>query len=312
MIKTLLLLALAGAPVLAAKPELKRGDPVTVVLVDGKEIRGVFQERKDGAVWVALETGEMGVDADTIRALRREDNDVADFLKERDALPEDDANAHYELAMRAKKKGLNAAAQAEAERVLALVPDDKRARLVLDSLRAESQKPDGERGPYLVRKAPNKAAKRAIEASPTGKSLAASANPGALLEGEGVLLTMKQGQEISGIFKGRAGVKLVLDIAGGEMTIDPKFIVKIRRVSGLRVEYLSRKSALTDEDSAGHWRLSQWAKLQGMKAEAIEEAQAAANNPQGHRAAEMFLASPIFPNEHPPAPAASNDPLKRR
>jgi hypothetical protein len=129
----LLALPAPCSPLKRAKrpPAVKKGDSVTLTLGGGRKITGIYLERKDGSVWVAVDQGEIGVDTKTIREMHVEDSATAEFRKRLSALQEKDADGHFALAEWARAKGLEGSAIAEAQRVIALDREDTRAHVFL-------------------------------------------------------------------------------------------------------------------------------------------------------------------------------------
>jgi hypothetical protein len=108
-------------------PAVKKGDSVTLTLHGGREVAGIYLERKDGAVWVAVDQGEIGVDTKTIREMHVEDSATAEFRRRLSAVGEKDVEGHFALAKWARTNGLEASAIAEGKRVLALDPENSGA-----------------------------------------------------------------------------------------------------------------------------------------------------------------------------------------
>lgn len=110
---------------------IKKGDSLILTLQGGREVKGIYLESKDGAVWVAVDQGEIGVDSKTIAKMSIEESDTAEFQKRRNALKEKDLEGHYALAQWARLKGLESSAVAEIKHILALEPSHSSAHFFL-------------------------------------------------------------------------------------------------------------------------------------------------------------------------------------
>lgn len=110
---------------------VKKGDSVILLLQGGREVAGIYVERKDGAIWVSVDQGEIGIDTTTIVEMRVEASDTSEFRKRRSVLKDTDVEGHFALAQWAREKGLESSAVAEAEHVLVLDPSHRLAHFFL-------------------------------------------------------------------------------------------------------------------------------------------------------------------------------------
>jgi hypothetical protein len=130
-----LALILAAAPSFAKdKPpakEIAKGTGVIVTLNEGREVKGVYLGRHDGAVWVGLDGGEIGLEPETIVKIVPAKTDDSEFLKRKVELAPNDKAGHWGLAEWALKQGLDSSAKAQALIVVGLDPDHEKARRLL-------------------------------------------------------------------------------------------------------------------------------------------------------------------------------------
>ncbi len=81
----------------------------------------------------------------------------------------------------------------------------------------------------------------------------------ALVEGQGVKVTLKTGTVIEGIYHGDADGALWVEVDGGEVGIEKATIAGVAPAMTGSNEYKERASALGVKDAAGWWELSLWA-----------------------------------------------------
>ncbi len=112
-------------------PRIAKGTGVTVTLKGNKQVKGVYLGRHDGAVWVGLDGGEVGLEKETVLKIEPSETDDSEFLKRRAALASDDAKGHWELVKWADKAGLDSLAKGEAETVVRIDPEHLKARQFL-------------------------------------------------------------------------------------------------------------------------------------------------------------------------------------
>lgn len=124
------LLALPAAAQQAAVYLPPPGTGVSVGLSNQREIRGTFLGERDGAVWVGVDGGEVGLDPADIVTVRTQDNDDVEYRR-RAARAGRDAGAWWALAQWAKERGLHGSAEDSARRVVELSPEHAGARALL-------------------------------------------------------------------------------------------------------------------------------------------------------------------------------------
>lgn len=115
----------------AAKPEIAIGAGVIVMLVGDREVQGVYLGRRDGAVWVGVDEGEIGLEENTVVKIVPSKTNDSEFLKRKAALEPKDATGHWKLAEWAISQGLESSAKSAAKIVVGLEPDHKEARQLL-------------------------------------------------------------------------------------------------------------------------------------------------------------------------------------
>lgn len=119
-----------------------------------------------------------------------------------------------------------------------------------------------------------------------------------LTSGDTVTISLRQGSDISGTYRGNKGGQIRLEISGGgEIYIEPSTVEKIRKISVNDAEYLSRKASIDENDAAAHWSLCQWARNKDMRAAALAEAQIVVDIMPEHKAAAIFLENPQWPTQ---------------
>lgn len=128
-----LALAVAFSPAAAAEkkraakkvPEI--GSGVVLTLEEGRKVTGVYLGRRDGAVWVGLDGGEIGVEESTILAITPVKTAKPEFNKRKAALSPTDADGWWKLAVWAREKKLEESSREAAEFVLKIDPDHAEA-----------------------------------------------------------------------------------------------------------------------------------------------------------------------------------------
>lgn len=129
-----LALVFAAASFAEDKPpakELAKGTGVIVTLAEGREAKGVYLGRHDGAVWVGVDGGEIGIEPGTIVNISPAETDDSEFLKRKAGLAPKDVPGRWGLAEWALKRGLVSSAKAEALIVVGLDPNHRKARRLL-------------------------------------------------------------------------------------------------------------------------------------------------------------------------------------
>lgn len=107
------------------------GGGVVVELSNGSRVEGTFRGRKDGAVWVAQDQGEIGIEPDIIVRMRPSASKNSEFEKRLAKVDRKNAKELWELAAWAKKSGLQNSADDLAREVIALDSNHEEARLHL-------------------------------------------------------------------------------------------------------------------------------------------------------------------------------------
>lgn len=118
---------------------------------------------------------------------------------------------------------------------------------------------------------------------------AAPAKKKAIAVGDGVIVTLKNGSEVKGMYRGNADGAFWVESNGAEIGIERDSIAKIAPASTPEADYRKQKETLDKKDANAWWRLSQTATRGGMKAAAIEAARTAVRLEPDHSAAREFL-----------------------
>ncbi len=130
-----LTLVVAAAAEPAKKPTAKKsvavGSGVVVTLKNGNEVEGVYRGKRDGAVWVELDGGEIGIEPDTVVKITPTNTADSEFLKRKAVIDPKDVDAWWELSKWAASRELRGSAQTTAETVIDLNPDHAEARIFL-------------------------------------------------------------------------------------------------------------------------------------------------------------------------------------
>lgn len=116
----------------------KKGSAVAVELSNGSVIKGIYDGRHDGAVWIKQDKGEVGIEPATISSVRVEENPTSEFSKRFAALDDGDAPGAWVLALWASARGLEDSANELAERVIKLEPGHTEARAFLGHVKVGS------------------------------------------------------------------------------------------------------------------------------------------------------------------------------
>lgn len=116
----------------AKKAPLVVGQGVIVTLKTGALIEGIYHGDADGAIWVEVDGGDVGVEKDTIAGMAAVAKPASAEYKERAAaLGAKDAAGWWELSTWAAGKELHGAAESAAKTVLKIDPDHAQARELL-------------------------------------------------------------------------------------------------------------------------------------------------------------------------------------
>jgi hypothetical protein len=127
------LLAALALPAAAQQGAVYLPDPgtgVSVRLSNEREITGTFIGERDGAVWLGVDGGEVGLDPSDIVLVRKQENDDTEFRRRAARLGRD-AAGWWSLAQWAQQRGLPGSADEAARRVVELAPDHPGARQLL-------------------------------------------------------------------------------------------------------------------------------------------------------------------------------------
>lgn len=129
-------------------------------------------------------------------------------------------------------------------------------------------------------------------AAPAPRKPAAAAKiapkPAALAVGDGIVVTLKNGNEIKGLYQGR-DTAVWVEVDGGQIGIDPDTILSMTGANTAEAEFNRRKARLKEKDAEGWWSLSQWAASQGLEANAKSAAETVVAISPEHSPARRFL-----------------------
>lgn len=123
-------LALPAAAQTAAVYLPEPGTGVTVRLANEREMTGTFIGERDGAVWLGVDGGEVGLDPSDIVLVRKQENDDTEFRRRAARLGRD-AAGWWGLAQWARQRALPGSAGEAARRVVELAPEHAGARALL-------------------------------------------------------------------------------------------------------------------------------------------------------------------------------------
>lgn len=126
-------------------------------------------------------------------------------------------------------------------------------------------------------------------AAPCALSAAPAKKKKAIAVGDGVIVTLKNGGEVKGMYRGNADGAFWVESNGAEIGIERDSIEKVSPASTPEADYRKQKETLDKKDANAWWKLSQTATRGGMKAAAIEAARAAVRIAPDHTAAREFL-----------------------
>lgn len=119
----------AGAPRKnAAKKTLAKGDGVIVTLKTGALVEGIYHGDADGAIWIEVDGGEVGIEKDTVAGIAPAKTGSAEHKERAAALGAKDAAGWWELSLWAAGKELHGAAESAAKTVLKIDPEHAKAR----------------------------------------------------------------------------------------------------------------------------------------------------------------------------------------
>lgn len=306
-----LLLVLGADPAFGAKPAIAKGTGVVVELKDEREIKGIYLGRRDGAVWLGLDGGEIGVEPSTIRKITPVLTPDAEFLARKAALPPGDAAAWWELAAWAQSSNLPESARSAALHVISIQPDHTRARVFLGHGRyngkwmtfEECQRSKGlvyYEGTWLTSKQVEAIGetRRGIPSThvPTLDENRSSpmrgyvctqesanntyVHPGpaarpkkkAVMKGSGAIIFIRGGNEVSGLLIGEKDGAVIIGVDHGEVVIDKATILRMEARQTPEEEFLQKKNALESNDVDGRMALIRWAQESGLDGTADAEA----------------------------------------
>ncbi len=109
----------------------RQGSGVLIRLENGQEVRGVFLRREDGAAWIGVDQGEIGLDENEITAALPGATGETEYRARERALKPGDASGFWELSQWARERGLDASARAAARRAIDAAPDHAAAHAFL-------------------------------------------------------------------------------------------------------------------------------------------------------------------------------------
>lgn len=112
---------------------IQDGDTVTIYLNQGSDLAGTYRGRKNGQIWLEFPNGEIFIEPSTVAKIKRISVNEADYLSRKASINENDAAAHWSLSQWARHKGMKAEAIAEAEAVIAIMPEHKEAAMFLEN-----------------------------------------------------------------------------------------------------------------------------------------------------------------------------------
>lgn len=107
--------------------------------------------------------------------------------------------------------------------------------------------------------------------------------------GDGVIVTLKNGSEVKGMYRGNADGAFWVESSGAEIGIERDSIAKVATANTPEAEYRKQRANLDEKDADAWWKLSQTATRGGMKAAAADAARAAVKLAPDHAAARDFL-----------------------
>ncbi len=111
----------------------------------------------------------------------------------------------------------------------------------------------------------------------------------ALAVGDGVIVTLKNGSEVKGVYHGNADGAFWVESNGAEVGLERDSIAKITQANTGDAEYRKHKAGLSETDAEGWWRLSLIATRHGMKSAANDAAKTAVKIAPEHAKARQFL-----------------------
>lgn len=117
----------------------------------------------------------------------------------------------------------------------------------------------------------------------------AAAKKAPLAVGSGVIVTLRTGALIEGIYHGDADGALWVEVDGGEVGIEKTTIAGVVAAKTGSDEYKDRAAALGPKDASGWWELSLWAAGKDMHGKAEAAAKTVVRIDPGHAKAREFL-----------------------
>lgn len=130
LVLAVMLLALPAAAQMGAVYLPPPGSGVRVTLANQRQVTGVFLGEREGAVWVGVDGGEVGLEPADIVMVRQEDNEDAEYRRRAAGLGRD-ADGWWALARWAQAHALPGSAEDAARRVVELSPEHPGARALL-------------------------------------------------------------------------------------------------------------------------------------------------------------------------------------
>ncbi len=90
------------------------------------------------------------------------------------------------------------------------------------------------------------------------------------------------------------GDRVVVTTEFGSITLGRDEVLRVERIGTAEEEYEQRASALTPEDTEGHYQLALWCRDQGLKGQAAAEARAVLAAVPDHEGAHRLLGHVLF------------------
>lgn len=117
----------------------------------------------------------------------------------------------------------------------------------------------------------------------------AKKNKKALAVGDGVIVILKNGSEVKGVYHGDADGAFWIESNGAQVGLERDSIAKITQANTGDAEYRKLKASLTDDDADGWMRLADLAARHGMTSAAKDAAKTAVKIDPEHAGARAFL-----------------------
>lgn len=128
-----------------------------------------------------------------------------------------------------------------------------------------------------------------IDAAPRSARKATAKKKPSLIAGSGVIVTLKTGALIEGVYHGDADGAVWVEVDGGEVGIEKTTIAGIVPAQTGSIKYKERAAALGAKDRDGWWKLSVWAAARNMHGAAATAARTVVNIDPEHAGAREYL-----------------------